>query len=168
MTAQEIHESLTAKYAESVLAFEETVLQPFIQIKPDKIDIIAQFLRDDEQMQFDFMSCLSGIDTGENLGVVYHLYSTVQKHKIVLRVEIPKEKPDVNSVAQIWRTADWHEREAYDMYGINFINHPDLSRILLPDDWEGFPLRKDYKQPEYYGGLRVPHPDQKEETNDAE
>ena len=168
MTAQEIHEALIKKFAESVIALEDTVLQPFIQVKPENIDSISQFLRDDDLLQFDYMSCLSGIDLGENLGVVYHLYSTVHNHKIILRVETPKDTPDVNSVAQIWRTADWHEREAYDMYGINFVNHPDLSRILLPDDWEGFPLRKDYRQPEYYGGIRIPHPDKKEETDDTE
>ena len=168
MTAQEIYEALSSKFAESIVAFDDTVLQPFIQIRPDKTELITQFLRDQSALQFDYMSCLSGLDLGENLGVVYHLYSTVHNHKIVLRVETPKDRPDINSVAQIWRTADWHEREAYDMFGINFINHPDMSRILLPDDWEGFPLRKDYKQPEYYGGLRVPHPDHKEESNDTE
>jgi NADH-quinone oxidoreductase subunit C len=112
--------------------------------------------------------CLSGIDLAENLGVVYHLYSMVHTHKLVMRTEVPKEKPDVKSVAMLWRTADWHEREAFDMFGINFIQHPELKRILLPDDWTGFPLRKDYIQPEFYNGIRVPHPDQKKEANDSD
>jgi len=168
MTSQEIHDILAQKFPASVVEFSDGILQPFIKIQAGDIDRIARFLRDDDQLQFDYLMCLSGIDLGENLGVVYHLYSTVHNHKIVLRAEAAKQTPDVKSVAPLWRTADWHEREAFDMLGINFVNHPDLRRILLPDDWEGFPLRKDYIQPDIYNGIRVPHPDHKEEANDRE
>jgi NADH-quinone oxidoreductase subunit C len=80
------------------------------------------------------------------------------KHKLTIKVSASRENPQVKSVANIWRSADWNEREAYDLYGINFINHPDLRRILMPYDWEaGYPLRKDYKNPEFYQGMKVPY-----------
>ncbi len=167
MTPQEIHEQLNRKFDGSLLEFNDTVLQPYIKVPPADVDRIARYLRDDDALQFDFLMCLSGVDLGEDLGVVYHLYSTIRDHKIVLRTETPKSSPQVKSVAALWRTADWHEREAYDMLGITFVQHPDLRRILLPDDWEGFPLRKDYVQPEIYNGIRVPHPDQKEGDDDV-
>ena len=95
---------------------------------------------------------------GGTLSVVYHLESIELKHKIVLKVLLQRENPDVQSVSCVWRCADWHEREAYDLIGINFLNHPDLRRILMPYDWEaGYPLRKDYKNPEFYHGMKVPY-----------
>jgi NADH-quinone oxidoreductase subunit C len=118
---------------------------------------VAKYLRDDEEMQFDFLSCLSGLDLKGKFAVTYHLASTTKKHKIVLRVELPGENPAVQSVETIWKTANWHEREAFDMFGINFVDHPDLRRILMPYDWEGHPLRKDYQVPEFYNGMKVPY-----------
>jgi NADH-quinone oxidoreductase subunit C len=105
--------------------------------------------------------CLSGVDygAGQSLGVVYHLQSMTLMHQIVLKVELPRVSPSVPSEALIWRTADWHEREAYDLFGIRFEGHPDLRRIFLPDDWEGHPLRKDYVVQEFYHDIRVPFPD---------
>jgi NADH-quinone oxidoreductase subunit C len=78
-------------------------------------------------------------------------------HKIVLKVDVPADHPRCRSVEAVWKTANWHEREAFDLYGIVFEGHPDLRRILLPDDWEGYPLRKDYQVPEYYNGMKVPY-----------
>jgi NADH-quinone oxidoreductase subunit C len=101
-----------------------------------------------------------GITTieGGTLSVYYHLESTKYRHKVVLRVSTTREKPDAASVALVWRSADWHEREAFDLLGINFLNHPDLRRILMPYDWEaGYPLRKDYANPEFYHGMKVPY-----------
>jgi NADH-quinone oxidoreductase subunit C len=89
--------------------------------------------------------------------VVYHLASVVHNHKIVLKAICTKENPHVQSVADVWGTANWHEREAFDLIGIVFDGHPDLRRILLPYDWEGHPLRKDYKVPEFYNGMKVPY-----------
>ena len=168
MTVPQIYEILKAEFTDKILELDDTVLQPFIKISAAHTATIGRFLRDDERLQFDYLMCLSGLDLTENLGVVYHFYSMVHNHKLVVHTEVSKEKPEVSSVAMLWRTADWHEREAYDMLGIRFIQHPDLKRILLPDDWTGFPLRKDYKQPEFYNGIRVPHPDQKEEIDDSE
>jgi NADH-quinone oxidoreductase subunit C len=109
-------------------------------------------------MQFDTLSLLTGMDyTGGKLGVVYHLASVALGHTIVLKANVTVDNPHVASVASVWRTADWHEREAFDMIGLIFDGHPDLRRILMPDDWVGHPLRKDYKVPEYYNGMKVPY-----------
>ena len=91
------------------------------------------------------------------LQLVYHLYSFVHYHKIILKVIVPKDNPVVQSVYDVWATAEWHEREAFDMVGMKYENHPDLRRILCPDDWEGYPLRKDYKVQEFYNGMKVPY-----------
>jgi NADH-quinone oxidoreductase subunit C len=91
------------------------------------------------------------------LGVVYHCYSMTKRHKICLKVDVPVAAPEIPSVASIWPTANWHEREAYDMFGVVFTGHPDLRRILCPEDWDGFPLRKDFKVPEFYQGMKVPY-----------
>jgi NADH-quinone oxidoreductase subunit C len=95
------------------------------------------------------------MDLGDNLGVVYHLYSMKLKHKLVLKIVAPKADPKVPSVEKIWRSADWHEREAYDLIGIVFEGHHNLIRILCPYDWEGHSLRKDYIAPETYHGMKV-------------
>ncbi len=153
MEAKEIHQKLKDQFQDAILDFNDEVLQPYIVVAADRVDEIAEFLRDDEALQFDYLNSVSGMDLGENLGVVYHLYSMSKNHKIVLKVEVPKDKPDVKTVSHIWRTADWHEREAYDLMGINFINHPDLRRILLPEDWEGHPLRKDYVPQKSWHGI---------------
>ncbi len=159
MTAGDILAILKDRFGDAVLdAKVEGVLDPFIRIAPGRIDEVARFLRDDEALQFDALMCLSGVDyTGGRLGVVYHLDSTKMHHKIVLKVEVTTDQPHCRSVEAVWKTANWHEREAYDMFGIIFDGHPDLRRILMPDDWEGYPLRKDYHVPEYYNGIKVPY-----------
>ena len=161
MTPQEISEKLAAKFSGvSDLGLEaklDAPVDPTIKISPSHILEVAKFLRDDDDTQFDFLSCLSGVDLKGKLAVVYHLYSMVKRHKITIRVEVPTENPSVPSVESIWRTANWHEREAFDLFGISFTGHPDLRRILLPYDWEGHPLRKDYQVPEYYNGMKVPY-----------
>jgi NADH-quinone oxidoreductase subunit C len=158
MTAQEIHDILKSQFGEAVLEAKlENVPDPFIKIQAEKINDVAEFTKKDDRLQFDYLSCLSGVDYKGKLGVVYHLYSMKHRHKIVLKVEVPTEAPNVPSVESVWKTADWHEREAFDLLGINFTGHPDLRRILLPDDWEGHPLRKDYQTPEFYNGMKVPY-----------
>lgn len=159
MIVQEIYNALKEKFADAILdAKLEGVLNPWIRVAPDRMRDIALFLRDDEQLAFDSLMCLSGIDyTGGRLGVVYHLHSMKWNHKITLKVEVPTDNPHVQSVQAVWRTANWHEREAYDMFGIIFDGHPDLRRILMPYDWVGHPLRKDYQVPEFYNGMKVPY-----------
>jgi len=161
MTPQEIAERLSAKFSglpdAGIEAKLDNPVDPAIRVSPDHILEIAKFLRDDEECLFDFLSCLSGVDLKGKLSVVYQLFSMAKRHKITLKVEVPVDAPNVQSVESIWKTANWHEREAFDLYGINFTGHPDLRRILLPYDWEGHPLRKDYQVPEYYNGMKVPY-----------
>lgn len=159
MIPQELHDLLKSTFGEAVRdAKLEGVFDPFIVVAPEAILDIARFLRDDERTLFDSLMCLSGVDlTKGMLSVVYHLHATRWNHKIVLKVLVPQDNPRVASVESVWKTANWHEREAYDMFGILFDGHPDLRRILMPDDWEGFPLRKDYTVPEFYHGMKVPY-----------
>ena len=159
MTAEEIYNSLKTRFGDAILEAKMDAPQPWIAVDPSKTKEIALFLRDDQTTQFDYMMCLSGVDYNKDgkLGIVYHLFSMVHKHKIVLKAFCTKENPHIQSVSSVWGTANWHEREAFDMFGIIVDEHPDLRRILLPYDWEGHPLRKDYKVPEFYNGMKVPY-----------
>ena len=103
------------------------------------------------------------MDNGPEAGtleVIYNLYSLPLNHSLMLQVKLPREQPIIPSVTEIWKGANWHEREAFDLFGITFEGHPDLRRILLPDDWEGHPLLKDYQQQEYYRGMKVKYEQQ--------
>ncbi len=154
-----MHEILKSRFGDAILdAKLDGVIDPFVKVAPDKIKEVALFVRDDKQLQFDLLMCLSGVDyTGGKLGVVYHLNSMKLNQKIVLKVEMAVENPHCQSVESVWKTANWHEREAFDLYGIIFDGHPDMRRILLPDDWDGHPMRKDYQVPEFYNGMKVPY-----------
>ncbi len=159
MTPAEIHQKLQARFGDQIQAFDGDAKDPFIVVVPSAIHDVGQYLRDDPDLRFDSLMCLSGVDHGpdKTLGVVYHLFSMSQRHTITLKVEVPRDGGALPTVSDVWRTADWHEREAYDLYGMRFEGHPDLRRILLPDDWEGYPLRKDYQVQEFYHGIRVPY-----------
>lgn len=164
MIFEEIKKVIVDKFGNEVIIGEENQgLQPALIISPDKIIDICLELRDNPDTWFDFLSCLSGIDYGveeQKFGVVYHLSSIIKKHTIVLKVQQQNSRDEQNlpvfkSVSSVWKTADWHEREAFDLLGIYFEGHPDLRRILLPDDWEGYPLRKDYKNAETYHNIKI-------------
>ena len=155
-TAEQIVEQLNTFLGEAELELASgAVGQPWIQLRPEILPAVCLFLRDDQAMRFDSLMCLTGLhyDKENELGVVYNLHSTRFNHKINLKVRVPVDNPHVPSIERIWKTADWHEREAYDMLGIIFDNHPNLLRILTPDDWEGHPLRKDYVQQAFYQGI---------------
>jgi NADH-quinone oxidoreductase subunit C len=164
MTFTEIKELLIQKFGPDIIEAEETQgLQPALVIKKDHIVEVCLMLRDNENTWFDFLSNLSGVDYGveaQKFGVVYHLSSILKKHQLVLKVYQQNDRDEQNlpvfkSVTSVWKTADWHEREAFDLLGIYFEGHPDLRRILLPDDWEGYPLRKDYKTAEQYHNIKI-------------
>jgi NADH-quinone oxidoreductase subunit C len=159
MIAQEIHETLKGTFGDAILeAKVDGVLDPWIRVAPDRVRDISLFLRDDGRMLFDSLMLLTGMDyTKGRLGVVYHLYSMKWNHRIVLKTEVTVDQPHVQSTEAIWKTANWQEREAFDMIGLVFDGHPDLRRILMPDDWDGFPLRKDFQVPEFYNGMKVPY-----------
>lgn len=154
MTPQEIFDRLKQKFGNRVLDLTENV-DPFIRVSADAIAEIGLYLRDDEAMGFESLMCLSGVDYPEHISLVYHLFSSAHRHKITLKTDLGREDPSLPTVEGVWRVANWHERETYDMFGIVFEGHSDLRRILCPDDWEGWPLRKDYEVQEYYRGIRV-------------
>ncbi|MGZ8509380.1 MAG: NADH-quinone oxidoreductase subunit C [Chitinophagaceae bacterium] len=109
---------------------------------------LATQLRNDLSLQFDYLFCLTCIDWKTHLTMVYHLSSTKYRHNIVIRSKLDRNDPSIETVSHIWRTANFHEREVYEMFGVNFLNHPDLRLLILPDGWEGKnPMRKDFEDP---------------------
>lgn len=117
-----------------------------LTVQPENLHRLMLLLKDDPETNFDYLFCLSGVDWGEELGVVYHLESTAHRHIMVVKVKTPdRENPSFDSVYDIWATAEFHEREVFDFFGIKFNNHPNLKRLFLTDEWDGFPLRKDYE-----------------------
>ena len=159
MTPQEIHDALKARFGEAILSFDEKALDPWALVKPEAIAEVAAFVKAEPALGFDNLMCLSAVDwpkeTPPRLDVVYHLYSYKHDHTFVLKVQVPRDNPRVPTVEGTWGVANWHEREAFDLYGVVFDGHSDLRRILLPDDWQGHPLRKDWEDPELYNGMRV-------------
>jgi NADH-quinone oxidoreductase subunit C len=164
MSFAEIKALLVEKFGADIIIGDETGgLQPALLIAPDAIADVCLELRNNPSTYFDFLSCLTGVDYGvddSRFGVVYHLASIPFQLQLVLKVSKANDRSENNlpsfpSISSVYRSADWHEREAYDLVGIFFEGHPDLRRILLPDDWEGYPLRKDYKNTEYYKGIKI-------------
>ena len=128
------------------------------QLSAEALPATCLSLRNSEISYFDYLACLTGIDQGPVAGtmeVVYHLYSMTYEFGLALYVDLPRDAPELPSVSSVWQAANWHERETYDLLGIRFLGHPDLRRLLLPDDWQGHPLRKDYQTPDTYQGIRI-------------
>ena len=137
---------------------DETASPKAIKIAAQDLVPVMNALYQNPTTYFDMLSCVTGIDNGvqaATMEVVYNLYSIPFHHHLTIKVMLPRENPAVDSICHIWKTANWQEREIFDMYGIHFRNHPDLRRIIMPADWEGHPLRKDYKQQEYYRDIKV-------------
>ncbi|MEW5974728.1 MAG: NADH-quinone oxidoreductase subunit C [Acidobacteriota bacterium] len=160
-SAADILAILQSRFGDRILKSKLDVADPFLVVAPDSLVEICACLKESPDLAFDTLMCLSGVDykglkdEPERIEVVYHLFSMQHRHQIVLKVELGRENPRVPTVESIWAIANWHEREAYDMLGIVFEGHSDLRRILCPDDWVGFPLRKDYEQPKTYRGMPV-------------
>ena len=168
MTFPELTNYLQARFGDDAFGAETANYQPYLTVSADKLFDLCQFLRDDDRLFFDLLACITAIDNGPNLDsrendtmdVIYNLTSIPYEHNLMLRVTVPRHtgttaQPTLPSLTALWRTADWHEREAYDLLGIYFDNHPDLRRILLPTDWIGHPLRLDYQEPEQYHGIKT-------------
>ncbi len=121
--------------------------QVFVSVNRERILDICRYLHDDPEINMDYLADVCGVDYPDNqfrYELIYNLYSIKYNHRLVIKALIPESEPAIDSVVSIWKGANWHEREACDMYGIIFHGHPDLRRILMPEDWEGYPLRKDY------------------------
>lgn len=146
MTNEELKTHLTSLIPNSV--FNETGEFLEFQISSENILPFMQNLKDDEKTLFDYLFCLTCIDRNTSLEMVYHLLSKQYKHILVVKSLISDiENPQTETVCHLWKTAEFHEREVYDLFGVKFINHPDLRRIFLDEDWKGHPLRKNYSDP---------------------
>jgi NADH-quinone oxidoreductase subunit C len=159
MDAVAIHDRLKARFGDKLVSFEAQALQPCAVVATEAIAELAAYAKTESDLAFDNLMCLSAVDypkeSPPRMEVVYHLFSYTHRHRFVLKVHVPREAGRVPSVEGVWGVANWHEREAYDLFGIVFEGHGDLRRILLPDDWQGHPLRKDWQDPEFYNGMHV-------------
>ena len=155
MDPKQIAEKLTASFGDAIIESLSEEKHPRVHTTAEHWRGIAEFLRNDAALTFDFLACLTGVDyvADNRLGTVYDLYSSTHRHWFAVKVFIDRDDPHIPSVMDIWPAANWHEREAFDLLGIVFDNHSDLRRILLPEDWVGHPLRKDYEFPREYHGI---------------
>ncbi|MDX1963942.1 MAG: NADH-quinone oxidoreductase subunit C [Pirellulales bacterium] len=165
---------LKNRFGEAITGANLDAIDPWIEVSPAGLVPLCLYLKSEPDLRFDMLSCITGVDYFEpdpkkaakvtwqpHLEVVYHLWSVPNRVSLVLKVmlprwknDIPGELPECPSVSGVWATADWHEREVYDLSGVQFTDHPNLRRILCPEDWEGYPLRKDYEMPLEYHGIR--------------
>jgi NADH-quinone oxidoreductase subunit C len=146
MTNEELKITISSLLATAV--FDETGEWLTVNVETADWKTFAQQLRSNGDLSFDYLFCLTCIDWKTHLTTVYHLESTASRHNIVVKVKLNEAKPEVDTVSDIWQTANFHEREVYELFGVNFLNHPDLRLLILPDGWEGKnPLRKDFEDP---------------------
>lgn len=113
-------------------------------VSPEKIYPVVKFLKEDGRLDFDFLTFLTAVDQSDHVELVYYFYSYNLNHKIAIKARVERLGAEVETVSSLYRTADWHEREVYDLFGVKFKNHKDLRRILLPEEWTGYPFLKDY------------------------
>jgi NADH-quinone oxidoreductase subunit C len=155
MEAAKIYERLKGKFGDSIGDADLEAKDPCVTVRPQAIRDVCRYLCDDPDLRFDSLSNESGVDyknDGE-IEVVYHLYSYTYRHLAVLKVRTPRDNAVVPSVESIWKAAIWLEREIFDLLGVAFTDHPDLRRLLMPEDWVGYPLRKDFVEPDEYHGI---------------
>ena len=155
MDAASIHSRLREQFGDKVLGVEESVKDPFAVVEAAAIRDLCHFLRDGEDLRFDVLTNQSGVDYKAEgyIEVVYHLYSYTHRHYAVLKARVSRDGGSLPSVVSVWKAANWMEREIYDLLGVSFVGHPDLRRLLMPEDWVGHPLRKDFVEPEEYHGI---------------
>ena len=146
MTNEELKTRITELVPSA--AFEEGGEWINVNVDPGEWPGFARQLRSDAGLQFDYLFCLTCVDWKTHLTMVYHLTSTEFRHTIVVKSKLDSGKPEIGTVSNVWKTAEFHEREVYEMFGVNFLNHPDLRLLILPDGWEGKnPMRKDFEDP---------------------
>ena len=148
-----IYQRIKDRFGDRVLEISETRPDPFCVIDPAAIVEIATWLRDDPEIAMDCLSNQSGVDYRDHIEVVCHFFSYRLRHGAVLKVKLPRDNPSIHTLEEVWRSANWMEREIFDLLGVNFEGHSDLRRILMPEDWVGHPLRKDFVEPLEYHGI---------------
>lgn len=160
MNFEEILSKLKEKFGEeNIKPVSDQAGDPYAFVPGEKIVEICTFLKDDPQILMDCLSNITGVDAPpDDLDLVYHFFSYNLRHSMTLKARVPKSNAKVPTVEKVYPTADWQEREAFDLLGIQFDGHPDLRRIMMPDDWVGYPLRKDYKEEDDYHGIDTTRP----------
>ncbi len=155
MDPKAIYDRVEQEFPGKASGFKGDVFDPYFHVEAQAIVDVCRYLRDEPGVEFEVLSDLTCLDLPKEnkLQVVYHLYSYSQRHQIVLKVDLPREDPRVSTVEGVWKAANWFEREVFDLFGVTFEGHSDLRRILLPEDWVGHPLRKDYVEQEEYDGI---------------
>jgi NADH-quinone oxidoreductase subunit C len=146
MNAETIFTKLQERFPDKKLLLHNES-GPYIVIEPENLLEICDFLKTHSEFWFDYLIFISALDFQESLQAVYALASYKYNHVLFLKVALPRDQAEIPSLYGLWSGADWHERETYDLFGIKFTGHPDLQRIMMPPDWEGYPLRKDYRHP---------------------
>lgn len=141
MTPDEVLTQITSKFGAALTEAETQGVEVRATTDAATCRAVCRFLR---TLGFEYLNCLSGVDWSTHLEVVYDLSSLLQPTKVHLRVRVDRQEPVLPTVSDLWSAAEWHERECYDLFGVRFDGHPDHRRILLPEDWVGYPLRKDY------------------------
>ncbi len=174
MSGQAFFDRLKTQFGDSITGSNFQAIDPWIEVAPADLVEVCKYLRDEPDLRFNLLNCITVVDFFEpdpkkaakadfepHLEIVYHLWSIPNKASLVIKAmlprwkdDVPGELPEIPSVSGVWSTADWHERETYDLSGIRFLGHPSLRRILCPEDWVGHPLRKDYEMPLEYHGVR--------------
>jgi len=153
MESIQILERVKTKFADRVLEISEKRPDPFAVIDPKAVVEVGRFMKEDPELAMDCLSNESGVDYKDRVEVVYHLFSYSKRHTAVLKVKLPRDNPSVETLEGVWKSANWMEREIFDLLGVNFERHSDLRRILMPEDWIGYPLRKDFVEPAEYHGI---------------
>ena len=174
MNAQSIHARLDGSLQPWLAAHDFEAIDPWMEVRAEGLVQLARYLRDERELKFDMLHCITAVDYFEpdpkkatqvewqpHLELLYHVSSTVHRHRLVLKVCVPRwlddkpgQLPEVPSISSVWSTAEWHEREVFDLSGVRFVGNPDLRRILCPEDWVGHPLRRDYRMPAEYHGIQ--------------
>jgi NADH-quinone oxidoreductase subunit C len=155
MEASEIFARLEKQFSGNVRDFHGDTPEPYLLVEPDAIVEVCRFLRDEADLNFEVLSDETAVDwpKEEKIQLIYHLYSYTSRHQIVLKVDLPRDHPKIVTIENVWKIANWFEREIFDLFGVIFEGHSDPRRILLPEDWVGYPLRKDYIEQEEYDGI---------------
>lgn len=155
MEAKDIFAQLEKQFSGKVSDFKGEVKEPYLTVAAPTIVEVCRYLRDGEGLKFEVLSDQTALDwpKEEKIQVVYHLFSYSQNHQIVLKVDLARDNPRISTVEEVWKVANWFEREVFDLFGVIFEGHTDLRRIMLPEDWVGHPLRKDYVEQEEYDGI---------------
>jgi NADH-quinone oxidoreductase subunit C len=173
MDAESVYARLSSQFPSLLANHDLVAIDPWIEVKAEGLLDVCRFLREQSDLRFDMLNCITAVDYFEpdpkkaaqaqwqpHMELMYHLSSTVYRHRLVLKVFVPRwlddqpgQLPEVPTLSGLWRTAEWHEREVFDLMGVRFEGHPDLRRILCAEDWVGHPLRKDYSMPDQYHGI---------------